>query len=1457
MDTVNSIVHDSNLPILSKRKQICMAIDKNTGEICGETDSLQILDEFRKLYEARIEKVDSESASEFDRVSMKCQIMTEWIKDLGEQNVMLVHTVKDLEQTASDRVKLLEEKLKQSSNIVSDKIVQSSQSEEALCLLSNRIRELENDEECFRQRIEFLQTDIKGLLELIKRAQDNRWSLDGIKLYCIDPSEIPTPLDCPCTQEQIDIDQIQFLKQQVAKLECDERKARAYQIKLEEQNAELTKELLAKEETIQTHVSEIQSLSDKLKRRSKLANHNNIESTSVSTNSDVNVQKRMINYVTEIPEDIISNPITTQQFKLMEEFRVCTVEVQAATEDIREEINIILSSFTSQQQKYNELSNVVRDTQEQLMRMQEAVLQGINKLKLQEIERMRYTERIMAEKVKLKDIKNEFIRAQSELFHYIKSIQEKIKEHNLSECAEMYAYNDLLNFVVDEVELIVNHVQVLQEQECFFVSTLTELKEQLCCTTCTLQGLQKHMTAILQESKMEETILCEREKRLGKLEAEIESAHTRLQDTLETLWSTREQCDLKYHLADSQSQNQTINELLKAKEDIHKLRKEYDDFKLKMLEKTCQAKTDDKINQWKCRAMDLEDQLRILQHETKCKQETNHFLKSSIESMEKELCTAQTKAENCRRSHSIDSIDYKKKILELENTIKIQKEVETKLKKSLDNNEMELQKSRELLESFHMECNPEGSPMCCGYQFKHENTSQLANILQEAVQSTKNGLQDIECELKKLVCEESCRSGTSENLVMTVIDKVKKYEEQLDKCYEDIGNLRNTLCSKDKLIDMQNLIIAQYEKEKKDLSKQNELQAQTIGHLQNAVVEAKRCLDSMGHKAVSDLLGKGETIQLLTMFVDETQNQYSECFTEAAAQEKLLELQRDAITTLQLKIQYMIYDKNLIVTSLRTTYCSILSIIQDQLKLCANDFQALKCKINALTQTKICLENKYITTKKLWQKADQELQELKAININKYVVDLEAKQEEIKNLQLQVERNECLIDKQAQTIEQLQKKLHTSEQQIKQFISESTTFKERFLSVKMLLKEKSDSMAKLEADYEVLKNENTILKIESVTLENKAKEDLCLLRKKLKESQAELSFVKDNYNRTVEDLKKAQENLIKSVKREAELQESLTIAEKKFCSKIANSEIEITRLENIIHKFDEELSDNKKKLSLKNTELCKAQNICKSFAAQLETVQQDLYESREKYIKMENSSCHLAQQLQECIDENFTLLQQKTLLEQDNCKFVNELQNMYKSLMELKKECQSKDESLACMSAELTQTVVNRSELCNESQYMVSCIRTWMGEQRKFSQTLASKLQMKQQQLTTLKQRFGHEKKALLVTIRELRQVNNILAQRLKRLQKTTIGKNTKSAGYYIIPSYVSQNLDKSSMGPIKAARWTSVCGKSWWFPKMEYLTNELRKTNQWQNTSAANRSISNSGMDENRDCGYQSSASK
>lgn len=65
-----------NISTSADREQKCKAIDKITGEPCGETKGLRILDEFRRLYEGRMEKIDRESDGESDRSSVPSVYMS-------------------------------------------------------------------------------------------------------------------------------------------------------------------------------------------------------------------------------------------------------------------------------------------------------------------------------------------------------------------------------------------------------------------------------------------------------------------------------------------------------------------------------------------------------------------------------------------------------------------------------------------------------------------------------------------------------------------------------------------------------------------------------------------------------------------------------------------------------------------------------------------------------------------------------------------------------------------------------------------------------------------------------------------------------------------------------------------------------------------------------------------------------------------------------------------------------------------------------------------------------------------------------------------------------------------------------------------------------------------------------------------------------------------------------------
>lgn len=1692
----------SDVSTLVKRDQDCRAAtDVDTGgEPCGETEGLRILDEFRKLYESRIEKIDREPGGESDRVSMKLQVMSDWIKDLGEQNMMLVHTVEDLEQAACSRVKLLEEKLKQSSQMVVDNL-RSDNSEKTLNTLSNRVSQLEKDEEYLQQKIEYLQSDIRGLLEVIRRARrQNVWSLEGITFFEIQPEDIPVP-DCLCSQEQTDTDHIKSLNLQIEQHQENERKMIRSQLELEGKLANLTTELSVKDDTIKKYVSRLQSFCEKLKEHAKQTNQ--VINYPMTSDQDFNiiltpdilesvldakdrenkslyrqlqdVESKLMVYTYEnnvdtinlqlqleekckkvqqledkvarlekgaaetkdtltaeivalekqnyhanmgnlLKDDLIkemrkelkqttledrssrkfhidtnispeecplpsidtshskkSNVNSARQFRLMEEFRVCTVEAQAATEDIREEISTVVSAFNSRHQNYEELSKMVTNVQSYLARTREGLIEAINRLELQEEERLRHSERIVNGNLKLKDIKNEINHAQSELSRCINGMQGNIQEYNESEYTEACINNDLLSVVMEEVEQILTNLQLFQTQGGCVTSILKGLRSQLCTIDGSLKDLQKKTGEVLLNNEVAKTTFCERESRLAKYEEEVDCAHTKMQDVLETFLSTKQ--EEKEQFSHNTYDNQEINDIIKTKEDLHKLRKEYDDLKLDMIQQTCQLKYDERLNKWKNRVIDLEDQIRMLQHEAKCKQEAINFLKNNIQSMEKELIAARTKAENYRQSHSKDNMELRKKIIELENIIKTQKEVENDLRKNL-NNVSNIKKSTEISNTFHTECGTEATLLRCDYPSKHENISHLFKIVQDAVQSAKVAVQDFESELKKLIREESSLSSVSAKSAVALTDSLGKCRDKLDACSHELNKLKSAVYSKEKLlenmeevvriqrhslsmsqaevkdlyqklqekIDKQGLTIAQYEREKNELLKQNELQIQTIGHLQDAVVEAKRNLDQMAHKTISDLSKKDETIRELTMRIDVTQDQYNDCFTEATNQDMLLDLQRDAIESLHKRIRCLEYDKHLIAITLHAIYYSILSGVQKQIHDYVKDFRELKWKMDSFVETKNYSKSKCInkscpiyedkncdtrdleycsnsntygmeecSAKETEIKNIAQIQQLKTelrkvkdaecdlrcenqqlkINLQHHVSDtdsllkkLEQKATEYKELLLKLEdgkkeintlndriiSSEEIVKHQSQELEKLRKRFMNdpeTENLSELNVSEHemlTVLCDRIYSLKILLQKVSDNMIKLQADYELLKNENSILKNQNDITEARTKEDILQLKERLKEARIKLRQTEDSYRQLTEDFNKVQKQLMSATKRETDAQKLLTIMERDYRSKIVEVENEAIRLRDLVDKLSEELEETRRTLESKDIALGQSQEKCKHYADHLNTMRQDLEREKEELMKVENVNLDLIQQLQEYMKENYRLDQQKISLERNNSTYITELEGMRKSWLELKKECHLKDRSLTCMSADLTETAMSRSELCKESQYIVSCIRNCMEQQKKYNRTLAENLENKQQLLMQL----VFEKKALLIKIRKMKRIN-LLAQKLKRTHKLT-GRGFRKAHVngYMSPSVAAHqttdtdlisNLNctdlrkKYSTKPSKIGRRTSTCGNSWWFPKMEHLINEVRKNNRWWNENFKNGTESDTSLEENRDYGYQSSS--
>nr|XP_012138997.1 PREDICTED: putative leucine-rich repeat-containing protein DDB_G0290503 isoform X2 [Megachile rotundata] len=939
----------------------CTATNETTGELCGETESLKIIDELQRLYETRIKNVDHELKSEFDQACMKLEISKEWIRNLREENIMLVQVVEDLEQIACSKVKLLEQKLRQSSIIVSDNMSKSNRTKEKINTLSNRISDLEKDEEYMRQKIEFLQSDIRGLLELIRRAvQENKWNLDGIKFLEIQPSDIPAPMNCTCDQGEMSYRKMQSLKVQIEQLQEKEKNMIAYQKELEDKLIDLNTKLQTKEDVITKYISQFQNFSENLKKQAKFEDENpcnsfmagnkktcDFQETCIASNDCVDMktcqQNQVISYLTKVKslmeqekEDLLNLKIELEKtieklccgtdeehecdvndvmhkvtktieyinkiyskkeksiavikslshininghFKLMETLKACASEAQVTMENIKDEMNVIVSTFKFKHDKYADLNKEVLDVENQLIRTQEKISETINQLQLQEEERTRHNQRITSGNIKLKDIKNEINHIQSRFLVHINGIRNN--ESLMTGYTEMCMCNDLLYSVIEEIEQTSHSLQ-----RCCFTSDLEELKNHLHKANCSIKKLQEKADEALTEHNTVETTFSQKEQKLEQLEKEIDTTHLKIQNILEVIKSSNEQIS-DDNIAESQLYTQALNEILQTKQNLYKLRKEHDELMFKISQKTLYQECDEKTCLWKSRVTDLQDQVKILQHETKCNVETNNFLRNSIESMEEELRRARVKSENFRRSHSIDNMELKKHIIELENTLKLQREIECTLRQQLSDNEIELKKSKELLTCSNTEHNTEETLSRCGcYQFRHDTMTvpQLFKTLQDTMKSTKYGLQELKAELKKLLCEDAFNYNSSIRSLKNLMDKLQKYEDELDSCSQEIDKLKNTLYSKDKLlenmdeiiriqkdsivmtqaelkelhqklqekIDNQDQIISQYEKEKKELIKQNELQVQTIGHLQNAVVEAKKCIDQMGHKAMSDV----------------------------------------------------------------------------------------------------------------------------------------------------------------------------------------------------------------------------------------------------------------------------------------------------------------------------------------------------------------------------------------------------------------------------------------------------------------------------------------------------------------------------------------------------------------------------------------------------------------------------
>ena len=89
-----------------------------TNSIAGST-SMQmqsLLNEFKLLYQNRLKKLEQQEPHNEETIQITIKTLESYVKDLLEQNDVLIQTIDELEKEANSRVNKLEVKLLKTSN---------------------------------------------------------------------------------------------------------------------------------------------------------------------------------------------------------------------------------------------------------------------------------------------------------------------------------------------------------------------------------------------------------------------------------------------------------------------------------------------------------------------------------------------------------------------------------------------------------------------------------------------------------------------------------------------------------------------------------------------------------------------------------------------------------------------------------------------------------------------------------------------------------------------------------------------------------------------------------------------------------------------------------------------------------------------------------------------------------------------------------------------------------------------------------------------------------------------------------------------------------------------------------------------------------------------------------------------------------------------------------------------
>ncbi|CAG9858405.1 unnamed protein product [Phyllotreta striolata] len=154
--------------------------------VCGERRTLDIINEFKRLYENKMDEINKANCG--DCLQEKLKLQQDWINDLSEQNELLVKAVEELEIEATERVKMLEDKLQRSAECICEVMKKYRETDVANSILEEPRRKIFN-----------LENDVKNLLEFLRRIrEEQQWSTGGLVFYEISEKDL---LGDKCVEE--------------------------------------------------------------------------------------------------------------------------------------------------------------------------------------------------------------------------------------------------------------------------------------------------------------------------------------------------------------------------------------------------------------------------------------------------------------------------------------------------------------------------------------------------------------------------------------------------------------------------------------------------------------------------------------------------------------------------------------------------------------------------------------------------------------------------------------------------------------------------------------------------------------------------------------------------------------------------------------------------------------------------------------------------------------------------------------------------------------------------------------------------------------------------------------------------------------------------------------------------------------------------------------------------------